>query len=367
MRDKIIIPDNYNNLLVLEARKEGLISPLFGVFDSATHEEDFLKNWGKESRRYVNQKQHLFQLLLLYGEIILSDSIPVFDYTNLKEFGINTHFLQFEAGMNAIVEDDNYCKDILRPAIIPRIESVIRGFLPEQFKENRKVIKAIAETVYHSVVMNEEHVYEKLNEEEKDLLFFIYPHMQDIIEVAQLSYSELCWLLDTSITQDAYIYNSKYKLEKIGVTDSTSSSGLQAYRILKCEYGKIFQELPGFSSLRDVLYIKKKKKDELRSLRREINHLEEVIFDGCNEKSVQVAIEDIKRASKAVNKNLYTIDMVGSVTTVMGVPLSIMPEIMSISSPIVSKLGIGISALGVMSLYASKKNKQKNGWIEIIR
>lgn len=367
MRDKIIIPDSYNDLLVFEARKEGLISSVSGVFDNATHEENFLQKWGEESRAYANQKQHLFQLLLLYGEIILPNSIPVFDYTNLREFGINTHFLQFEAGIQALVEDTNDCKDILRPAIIPRIEYIIKDSLPEQYKGNRKGIKTIAECVYHLVVMNEEGVYEKLNEEEKVLLLLMHPHMDEILEVAQLSYSELCWLLDTSVSQDAYIYNSKYKLEKLGVTDIPSSSGLQAYRILKCEYGKLFQELPGFSSLKDVLDIRSKKKDELQALRREINRLEEVICGGCNEKSIQMAIEDINNASKAVNKGLGTINMVGSITTVMGLPVSIIPEIISTSSPLFSKLGIGISALGVMSLYASKISKQKNGWIEIIR
>lgn len=304
---------------------------------------------------------------MLYDEIILPNSIPVFDYTNLKELGINTHFLQFEAGIDALVEDDIYCKDILRPAIIPRIESIIKGFLPEQFKDDRRKAEFFAEYFYRVFVMNEENDIEKLSKEEQDLLFLIFPHMGHIIEEVQLSYSELCWLLDTSVTQDAFIYNSKYKLEKIGVTDSPSSSGLQAYRILKCEYGNIFEELPGFSSLKDVLDIKNKKKDELLSLRREINRLEEVIYDGGNEKSVQAAIEDIKKASKAVNKGLYTINMVGNITTVMGLPISIIPEIVSTSSPFISKLGIGISALGVMSLYASKKSKRKNGWIEIIR
>lgn len=60
MRNKIIIPDSYNHFLVSEARKEGLISSISGVFDNATQEDNFLKSWEKESRTYANQKQHLF-------------------------------------------------------------------------------------------------------------------------------------------------------------------------------------------------------------------------------------------------------------------------------------------------------------------
>ena len=85
MKDSIILPLNYEKVFMMEARKSGLIkhkeihnAPNFSYFDN--HEYELYKRCSKA-------KQNLFQMILLYDELIIRDSDPTFEYNEIQNMG----------------------------------------------------------------------------------------------------------------------------------------------------------------------------------------------------------------------------------------------------------------------------------------
>lgn len=367
MREKVILPDSYCSLLVLKAKEENIIDVFPNFYDEVVRPEDVMGILRSEAKPYMNQLQKMYQLLLLYGDIIMPRAVPMLDYKPFNNIGFQTHFLEFDCGTYGLFDADSEASArLLKPIVIKRIEGIIRQRLPETLLTHSSDIMALANYYYGLFIEKKELSLRDLSNTAQIMSTHMYnPLEADFHMLVIQSFSELCWLLDTSVSENAFLYNTKYDLSLMGVDESTAASGLNSYQVLKCEFKNLFHQLPGFSSLREVIEVREKKKGDLKSLREEISALNELIENSGSEIATKKAVNDLQKAMNSVTKGLHTIDTVGSATTIMGLPLALASEIGDFS--FLGPLGIAVSFLGVSSLYLANRKKAQNGWIEVIR
>ena len=123
MRDTIILTSQYEMQLVHEAQKEGLIkeqdflaeidfSPSFTELDNELYELSF--------GTATPDRQKLFQMMLLYDNVILESAPPLYDYDKLESSG-NIKVYTTDDFLDSIpikIEKPDAFAEYLKPALI---------------------------------------------------------------------------------------------------------------------------------------------------------------------------------------------------------------------------------------------------------
>lgn len=137
MKNSIILPLNYEKVFMMEARRSGLIkhieipnAPELSAFDD--YENEVYK-------RSYKVKQNLFQMILLYDELIIQESDPTFEYYEIGNLG-NFKIYPFEDFyyFDAKYQENNVLyAEYLKPAILKILKNDLKSYFP--IRNNKKI------------------------------------------------------------------------------------------------------------------------------------------------------------------------------------------------------------------------------------
>ncbi len=384
MRNSIILPLNYEKVFMMEARRSGLIrhkeipnAPDFSAFD---HCED------EVYKRHYKVKQNLFQMILLYDELIIQESDPTYDYYEIEKLG-NFKIYPFEDFyyFDAKQQENNVLyAEYLKPAILKALKNNLKSYFPICNNEKVSYNKMISELydfifeIHDNISKNTMELLE-LNEIAFKLRNIkninIMKNLDapntltegrfavDIISWFRLYYDQLCWQLKISSEQDAYIVNSEFQLSKIGcnIYEENINTCMDAYQILKCECSNIIGTLPHICSIEEAISLKETRKQEIKTLREVISNLENVLRTEGREKAILEAAKDVRKASSALSK-CEKVNKIGKWTTLLSVPMGIAERLIFKGIG-----GFGLSVIGTATCLIDEKIKRDNSWCEIVR
>lgn len=381
MKNSIILPTKFENIFMIEARKSNLIKHI----DIG---EDLSRYDGWEEKlysKYHKARQNVFQMILLYDELIIPAADPTYEYDKLQD---KDNFL--------IYSFDDYCQydpihedghiefaEYLKPVIIPVITKELKKYF--LIKDKSISYKSIASEIYDITLglkkeinnnvdfiievnkflydLQHKDYFKKMNKLNAPSVINEDIFYTKLSQTILRSYTNICWQLDISSRQDAYIINCEYQLSKIGCGEYQKdvSAYLDSYKLLKCECSKIIGSLPKMNNLNDVFELKDKRKNDIKNLKEVLTHLEYVLKNEGKEQAVIKATNDVKKASESLAKR-NELTTVGKWTTLFSVPVAIM-EILCGIPPI----GLVLSTVGTGVCIADDILKKRNGWCEIVR
>lgn len=384
MKSSIILPSNYEKIFMIEARKSGLIKHI---------EIDYISDY-----KYIDQydeqmlnkcykmKRNLFQMILLYDEIIIQSFDPSYEYESIKNAGnfkiySFDDFYYYDASNQ---ENNSLYAEYLKPAILKYLKKEIKSYF--EFRSNGKVSynRMISEIYDFLFKISNDMSIETMKLLELNEIAYKLKNIKNINRMRALNapitltdqmfwteivnwfvsiYDQLCWQLKISSEQEAYIVNSEFELSKIGcdVYEENINTYMEAYKILKCEYANIIGTLPHMESIEEALSLKEKRKNDIKNLREVICNLEDVLKTEGKEKATIKAINDIKKASTALSKG-EIVNKIGKWTTLFSVPVGVIEMVLS-----GGLIGLGISAVGTATCVIDEIIKRNNSWCEILR
>lgn len=384
MKNSIILPLNYEKVFMMEARKSGLVKHI-EIYDKP----DFsaIDNYDDEMyKKYHKERQNLFQMILLYDELIIQDFDPTYEYDKIKDMG-NFKIYSFDDFyyFDAIHQENNslYAK-YLKPAMLKYLKRELKYYF--EFRYNNKVSynKMISE-LYDFIFKISKNISKNTTEllELNEIAYQLrnrknINRMRDLDAPISLTdgrfgtelaswficfYEQLCWQLKISSEQEAYIVNSEFQLSEIGcdIYEENINTYMDAYKILKCECSNIMETLPHISSIGDAMLLKEKRKKDIRNLREVIDNLENVLRTEGKEKAIIKAAEDVKKAASALSK-CEKVNKIGKWTTLFSVPMGIAEMLLGGGYG-----GLGLSVIGTATCLVDEKIKRNNSWCEIIR
>lgn len=381
MKNSIIIPEKFEKIFMIEASKEGLISHIDIGEDYTEYDE-----WEKELySRYHQTRQKVFQMLLLYDEIIFPDFDPTYEYDNLKNkanFFIYSleDFLQYDP-----IHEEGHMEfsEYIKPAVLSNIIKELKKYIV--IKDENISFKSIASEIYDITLGRSKKISNKIEGIlETNKFMFDLQHQQyfkimdklhapsvinknrfytDLAQLVISSYERLCWQLEISSNRDAYIINCDYQLSKIGCDDYKKDINLylDSYKILKYECSKIIGNLPKMNSLKDVFELKEKRKNDIKNLKDVLEQLEYTLKNEGKEQTIIKASNEVKKASNALNKR-NELAFVGKWTTLFSVPVSLVEMLCGLPP-----IGLSLSVIGTGSCIVDEIIKRKNAWCEIVR
>lgn len=393
MRNSIIIPSKFEDIFRIEAKKCGLIKL------NEEKEREYIKSLMEFAPSMVNKnyeailekkyskcyktRQKLFQMILLYDEIILSKSEPQYHYDDLENIG-NFTIYSFEDFFNyhpRQEEEHLFYANYLKPAIMPVLKREYKELFPRRIKgislnsilsDLYDFVLGITNTMYLGTVLsiekNKETFATAFNEIFLGEDFFSdgikRPEFyREIFSPIETVYEDLCWELEISLKNDSYIINSEYDLSKIGcdIYSKDINTQHQAYEIIKLECSKTIGNLPHMNNLTDVLTLKEKRKTDIKNLREVLCNLETIIKEQGTENAVIKAANDVQKAAKSLSKG-NTLADVGKWLTMISVPISVAEALYSLppTSSLISVCGAGICL-------CEQFYKNKGGWCEVVR
>ncbi len=383
MANSVILPTSYQELLIYEGLKTNLLEEK-GIdipFPPEYNEDIPFDNREWANNRYRSQRQKFFQTILLYNNLILSDADPCINFEKLDNYG----FKIYEAGerlYNARTDPDYSLRVIsLKDAVVKQYVELHRPvILRAQLSVSpKKIAEMIYDECFHLRTLNEFEKNEIMklvnclkrrakertpSDYDQSDTEYICNLVSDVYREMDFLFEDINSLLDLSADNNAYIINSGYDLTNLGISKDKK---FDAYRTLKIAYKDIIYELPGFNNLKEVLNIRKRKRNELNGLRDEISIIEQILSSNNPDretKALEKATKDLKMAVDAVNKGLPVVEAVGGFSTVIGIPLAASSFFCS-STPL-SITGLAFAVTGG-AMFAAGKSLEKKKWCEIIR
>ena len=134
MKSSIILPEKYEKIFMLEAQKVGLVKPIdFELYypgqgmDNCDDFEYLMKNYSK----CHNARQQLFQMMLLYDDLVIPVSDPTYDYNELNNIGgCSLYSLDNFANFDPIHEEGHeQFAEYLKPVLLPSVKRYIRKYI----------------------------------------------------------------------------------------------------------------------------------------------------------------------------------------------------------------------------------------------
>lgn len=381
MKNSLIIPGKFEEIFMLEAKKSGLIKHIDVGVDTSEFD-----NWKEKLfSRYYKSRQSLFQMILLYDDLIIPSADPEYDYSALNKrgnFSIYSFddYLQYDPiHMESHAEFSHY----LKPALIPHLAKELKEYFV--YEEPKLRLAQVVSDLYDVILGLKDDLNKEVNEFlEFNKIIFDIRHMQyfrkmdelqapsvinrnrfftDITYLIISNYERLCWELEISTNKNAHIMNCEYKLAKIGYEnfDTSINTYLESYKILRCELSKLIGTLPKLDSLDEVFELKEQRKSDINNLKEVLNQLEYVLKNEGKERAIIEASHDVQKAAESLSKR-NKVASVGKWTTLFSVPISVL-EIAKGLPPI----GLALSAIGTGVCVADEFFKKKGGWCEVVR
>lgn len=392
MRNAVVLPRSYEAQLIYEARKCGLAEKIYIDIPDALSPQDEEELDKQLYARKWSERQKIFQIVLLFDEIIVPGIDPTNDYQGLAESGyfsfssIDDYFRY--ATENNLYENciavSSYLKPALMPILLKKLTSSynndVKGISKRKFAENiydavfTMVEKGklnfspkMCEAFEKSEIrydLSRKKIYESFDfpEDHKDFLLKKITLWTYLCGEIQYEYEYLNMLLDYANSRNANIINCEYQLAKIGCENTDISNMLTNYATIRLECKNIIGTLPRMNSLKDVLELKDKRHKEIFKLRQVLTEFENTVRHSGKRAAIEKVNRDIQLAVKDLNNSSSLFSKIGTWTTMLSVPVTV-AEAMLHSPPII---GLPIGLLGTAALVDSKI-KEKNNWVHIMR
>jgi len=394
MRTAVVLPRRYEGQLLYEAKKSGLaIEHEIPVPGGLTREE----NEELDNNLYGTAwalRQKMFQMILLFDEIIIPGISPLNDYQRLMDTGFFS-MSTIDDYMSYATEKDLYSEcgltsKYLKPALLPILhkklsqhyDGAVKGLSKRKFAENiydaffeaaekgkalfsPEMVKAFEKSeltydVRREIAYNTKHYFPKESIEflMKNLDLWTYLSHQIAYE-----YEYINMLLDYANERNANIVNCEYQLAKIGCENMDISSMVKNYATIRVECKNIIGTLPKLNSLQEVLELKSNNHKSIVRLRQVLSEFEDTLRHSGGDNAIKNIKHDVELAVKDVNRKSSSLSKIGAWTTILSVPISIAEALLG-SLPVV---GIPIGLLGTTALIATKHIEHKNSWVHVVR
>lgn len=384
MRNNLILNNEYQYILLREARKSGYFEQIpypEGVDWLSREEADEIEqSIRKIGKRKIN---NLFQMILLYDNITIPTFIDWDDYSKLKETGYIKIYTydDMQNYMSKYFEDFDYNDaQNIKPALITSIKKIISNYNYCKIENDTR----FASIIYDLYVWSKIDIYQynKLIAENINMLStnayifdnktiaqvkfdqnIIINYLQFLFDWLEVNVDNLLWDINLSNSYNGIILNSEYNIDKIGLhQEEKPKEDIAVYRTLKAELSEIIGALPHADSLTEIFYMKEKYRNEIKRLRSVIDELEYILREFGRKKMIESAISDIKKASKELEK-IDKLDKVSKWTTYLSIPITVAETVLSI--PPVT--GITLGVLGVYATTKTNNIKKRNNWISVVR
>ena len=374
---KIIIPEKLTDTILAVSKRDGLLECYdFGDDLKETVAEEL--NGFRYNRKY---EQLLYQLLLLYDEVILTDpKCGMFDLSRLENV-VYYDYNDQERIVNRprldhivpVIEFD--FSQYIKPAVIhylkremaPMYKIKYPGFSEYQFASKLYDMVYMTGEQKRILVEKYKHIYDanakhysvlglsknrKMipNEYFRILLAYIASVMDPVLRDFELCRYEKVDILDPP-----------YSSEKLGIYSRKINNFEDVYGTLRVECNRMIPALPHFNSISEVQSYREKNMRQIRNLRNEIDNLENILITEGKEKMIIEASKDVEKAAKELSGLDNT--PVDTWTTFISLPATLLETYFHLP-PIVS---LPIAVYGISSYCKKKYIEDKHGWIRVVR
>lgn len=335
MRQSAILNDEYEEILIREAKKTGLITPKYdfsAMIDDAEKVADAEKHYYAFLDSKVDTRKNLFRTVLLFDEIILPHAPGEYNYDLLEKQGcfkvipFDDFYYDTSNSFKGDIGKKEYVlhAKILKPALLPILEERLKSYfrlIPKgiSYKELISILydctfekEAIPRKYNYTIEINKREFDRRQSEYYKTAERLHFPEIiskprrffTDIASHIITCYEDLSWQLHISSSNDSTIINCRYNLADIGcmALSEKAESTNEAYRILRVECGRMIGTLPEVNSIQEVIQLKEKRHDDLRNLRQELSHLEFELKNGNSKSAIEKAAKDVAKASESFSK-----------------------------------------------------------------
>ena len=383
MKNSIILPKEYKNIFLFELRKSGLIKPKdntnLDIWSKRDNYENLLY------RRRYKLKQNLFQMILLYDELVVQYCDSDFDYEKIKSIGNFKLYLPEDYYSFDPVKQEN--NSLYAYYLKPAMFKVLKNGLKPYFEVGsskisyNEIVSELYDTIFKikndisketiEFIRSSERIYKLRNWEYIDELkkhnaskvLIENGFLAEIVTWFHIIYYRLCLQLKISSENESFIVNSEFQLSKIGceIYEENINTYMEAYKIIKCECANIIGALPHMDNIQDVILLKKERKNDIKNLQEVIGNLENVLRTEGREQAILKAANDVKKAADSLAKH-KTVCKIGEWTTLLSVPIGIAEMLLGGGFG-----GMGLSIIGAATCLIDKKIERDNSWCEIVR
>lgn len=397
---KILLPSSFSGTVENVVNKDGLAkgiidtTPEYKEFlsnikahDNAFDEKEFLKFSYHKQRRNKNKEQQLYQMLLLYDEVLFTDfDFEInYDYSELKKIGglvyLNDDQISELAYTDRERKIDFNFSQYIKPAVIYNLKDRIKPFYEikdEKFSDYRfasilfdLVYAEQEQKIQFSKVFLEFIKIAKINKDYYDS--YANYKRKGITPVKGEFYSILLEsvlgcvepvLRDFNLAnnQSVEIFNPEYSSEKLGLKTKKITDIVDTYGTLKIECTKVIQALPEFSSIQETLDFKEKNMTDIKRLRSVVDELLDIIENEGREKMIEQAAINVNKAARELNKG-KELSKIDKWSIFLALPVSAL-EFLCTMPPIVS---LPLSVFGISSYLTQKHIQKRNNWIRVVR
>lgn len=396
MRQSVILPAFHEELFIQEAKNAGLITVVPGLSEAIPGIEstDDILFYRHLAKRAGIKWEDCLRTIILFDEVIMPSAPDAYDYSYFENSGcfkIATldeclDYSSMITSRNPLQAEENKLHALqLKPAIMPILEQEFRKYfrvLPStrNYKDllsdlyDATLLHTPIPSKYEGILELNKILYDARNEERQArldrynppaILKKEYAFFTTISSEIITYFEDLSWQLQLSTNYDSTIMNCRYNLANIGCEAFSEKSdlALEAYKILRIEYGKIIGTLPTVSTIQEAIQLRESRRQDLHNLRQELSHLEFEIKNGASKKAIDQASKDLSSASRALSIGT-SISKVENWTTHCLLPLGI-AAMVSQSPEIAIGTGV-ITAVGQAAKIAGEAIVRHNSWMELI-
>jgi len=393
MRTAIVLPSKYEAQLIHESKKCGLTKEIDIEPPYPMTKKEYRKLEKTGFNLSKKNKRELFQMILLYDEIIVPGIDPTYNYDDLIEtqlFSITSidEYLSYASNVN-LYENCDVNSQYLKPALLPVVYDEIASYYNSSVKEISK--SDFVENIYNAYFTkktNGNTMFSSGMEKAFDLSASEYRERQEnrlasrtiskeikdalrknntlwsfLSTCISYNYEKLNMLLDYANERNAVIMNCEYSLDKIGCYDYDSSSLISNYATIKAECKDIIGKLPEVTTLHELIDLKESKRNAIYRLRSVLNEFEDTLRNSGKESAIKKIKHDTELAVKDLNQGVARLETVSEWTLILAISCNI-AEIIISGFP---SLSLPIDIIGATALIKSKYMKKKNSWVNIIR
>lgn len=395
MKNKILLNENDTFFLFTHFLKNGKDFPLPDSYSHWSKEKKqklVYRMCGGDTYRTAEKNQKLFQMLLLYDEIIfpygILDNVDIhlikkyFKVTVLDDMAfINEYKLNYLLENETTKEEDELFVNYMKPAILNFLVEEIgnKYYIKKSIYSTKEFINYMIDCAFGKEMTFCDKFYKNIKENaelytSKVYNPFYFDCPRNIIEKVDAYLGELyqsiyrtfyrvLWEVQLSNDNDCMLYNSYYDIQYLGLNQMNyiSKPEEDIYNNIRINISDKIRQLPQMTTFEELLRIKDKHKKDIKRMRQVITELERCVVSG-EVYIAQKVILDLEQSIKELNKS-ESLSKVSTIATYAAVPIGIAETMLNIF-PVV---GITIGIIGAATTVASKHFLNQNNWINIVR
>lgn len=374
MKNKICITDDLADVFMIQALKEGYCDYL--IQKSQKQRNDFA-DYMLQDRKYTNAMyqekfDRLSQLILMYDKIefpILNQGFNL--HGDINEFATIRHDLPMWLYSNLQINRDILSDEdamVIKPIIMSAIKNIhFSSYYLEYARKRAGTPIQLFDKVYDMMYNHKKGVH--------DAELFMdtsigYSKIYDGIELEPNSpeacsiYTEKTIITLVKSVISYLILNQTESFDyysRVFENLSTETKVNEAYCIVKTQISYIMERQPVFNNLSEVIRFKQKNRNALKTLRNEINSLEELLRNDFTEIALQKAIADVRAANEVLIKGSKA-KKIAQIATYISVPISLF-ELLTFRT----SFSMAISIVGTFAQIKSDMKCKESDWLFVAR